>query len=88
MDKEVFNLKIDEAEALRYQINRADVTAQLQLAMHGAPVASFARENSMDYTVRVWLPQEQISDFDTILSMLIDTPKGKIPLEKIASIEL
>ncbi len=86
MDKEVFDLQVDEAEAMRYQVTRAEVTAQLQLALRGAPVASFARENSMDYTVRVWLPQEQIDTFDTISGMLIDTPKGKIPLEKIATI--
>ncbi len=87
MDKVVYNLNIDEAEAMRYGLKRSDVTAQLQLALRGAPVATFAKDNSMDYTVRVWLPQKQIGDFDTILSMLIDTPKGKIPLNKIAALD-
>ncbi len=87
MDKVVYNLKIDEAEAMTYGLNREDVTRQMQLALWGAPVASFPRENSMDYTVRVWLPQRQISHFDTVMGMLIDTPKGKIPLNKIASLE-
>ncbi len=87
MDKLVYNLVIDEAEALRYGLKRSDVTAQLQLALRGAPVATFAKDNSMDYTVRVWLPKKQINDFGTILSMLIDTPKGKIPLNKIASLD-
>jgi len=40
----------------------------------------------MDYTVRVWLPQKQIDDFSTILNTLITTPKGKIPLSKIAKL--
>jgi len=87
MDKKVYNLNIDEAEALRYGLKRSDVVAQLQLALRGAPVATFAKDNSMDYMVRVWLPKKQIDTFDTVLSMLIDTPKGKIPLNKIASLD-
>ena len=88
MDKMVYNLRIDEAEALRYGLKRSDVTTQLQLALRGAPVATFPRANSIDYTVRVWLPKKQIDQFDSLLSMLIDTPTGKIPLNKIADLEL
>jgi len=87
MDKMVYNLNIDEAEAMRYGLKRSDVAGQLQLALRGAPVATFAKDNSMDYSVRVWLPKKQIDNFDTILSMLIDTPKGKIPLNKIAALD-
>jgi len=87
MDKVVYNLKVDEAQALWYGLKRSDVTSQLQLALRGAPVASFAKENAIDYTVRVWLPQKQIAEFDTIMNMLLDTPKGKIPLNKIATLE-
>ncbi len=86
MDKMVYNLRIDEAEALRYGLKRSDVTMQLQLALRGAPVATFPKANSIDYTVRVWLPKKQIDQFDSLLSMLIDTPTGKIPLNKIADL--
>ena len=86
MDKVVYDLVIDEAEAARYGLKRSDITAQLQLALRGAPVASFAKSNAMDYTVRVWLPKAQINQFDILLSMLIDTQKGKIPLNKIATL--
>ena len=86
MDKVVFNLDINEAEAMRYGLLRSDITTQIQLALRGAPVASFPRTNSMDYTVRVWLPAGQIDQFDKIMQMLIDTPKGKIPLNKIATL--
>jgi len=55
-----------------------------QMMLHSVPVATFPKENSMDYTVRVWLPQNQIDDFSIILNTLIVTPKGKIPLSKIA----
>jgi multidrug efflux pump subunit AcrB len=88
VDKVVYNLDVDEAEALRYGLSREDVTRQLQLALRGAPVASFAKANSIDYTVRVWLPQKQISHFDTVMNILIDTNKGKIPLNKVATLSL
>jgi len=86
MDKVVYNLDIDEADAEKYSLSRLDVVNQLKLALRGAPVATFPKENSMDYTVRVWLPAKQIDRFDTIMQMLIDTPKGKIPLNKIAKL--
>ncbi len=85
-DKVIYDLKVDEAEAMQYGLKRADVVAQLQLALRGAPVATFARVNSTDYTVRVWLPKDQRDWFGTLMQMLIDTPKGKIPLNKIASL--
>jgi len=87
MDKVVYNLNIDEAESLRYGLMRSDITEQVQQFLRGAPVAAFPKANSMDYTVRVRLPQKQIDQFDTLLTMLIDTPKGKIPLNKIATLD-
>jgi len=87
MDKVVYNLDIDEVEAMNYGVNRSDVTAQIQMMLRGVPVATFPKENSMDYTVIVWLPQNQIDDFSTILNTLIVTPKGKIPLSKIAKLD-
>ena len=87
MDKVVYNLNINEKEAMDYGVKRSDVTAQIQMMLRGVPVATFPKENSMDYTVRVWLPQKQIDDFSTILNTLIITPKGKIPLSKIASLD-
>lgn len=87
MDKVVYNLDIDEVEAMNYGVNRSDVTPQIQIMLRGIPMATFPKENSMDYTVRVWLPQNQIDDFSTILNTLIVTPKGKIPLSKRAKLD-
>jgi len=87
MDKVVYNLNINEKEAMEYGLKRSDVTAQIQMMLRGVPVATFPKENSMDYTVRVWLPQKQIDNFKSILSTLIVTPKGKIPLSKIAKLD-
>ncbi len=86
MDKRVYNLEIDETKALEYGLRRADIIQQLKSAIRGMPIATFPRENSIDYTVRVWLPKNQIDNFETILNMLIDTPKGKVPLNKFAKL--
>jgi multidrug efflux pump subunit AcrB len=86
MDKVVYDLDIDEAEALRYGLKRSDIAAQLQMILRGSPVATFPKDNSIDYSVKVWMPKKQIDNFDNILSMLIDTPTGKIPLNKIATL--
>jgi len=86
MDKKVYNLNIDETKALEYGLRRADIVGQLKVAIRGLPVATFPRVNSMDYTVRVWLPKNQIDNFETIMDMLIDTPKGKTPLNKFATL--
>jgi len=88
MDKSVYDLVINESEALKYGLTRSDIVSQLKLALRGAPVATFAKENSMDYSVRVWLPTKQIDNFNSITSMLLDTKSGKIPLNKLGSIKI
>jgi multidrug efflux pump subunit AcrB len=86
MDKKVYNLVIDESLASKYGLQRADVVKMLQLAIRGAQVASFEKTNSIDYTVRVWLDASQRDSIEDIMSILIPTQKGKIPLHKIASL--
>jgi len=85
-DKKIYDLKIDETKALHYKLLRADIVAQLQHALRGASVATFARQNSSDYFVRVWLDNKERDSFEAVMEMLIDTPKGKIPLKSIATI--
>ncbi len=86
MDKVVYNLNINEADALKYGLNREDIVRQIQLALRGAPVATYPKKNSTDYTVRVWLPSQKFDNFNKVLSMLIDTKSGKIPLNRFATI--
>ena len=86
MDKTVYDLTIDEATAAAYGLNRATITQQVQLALRGMPVASFPRMNGQDYGVRAWLPSDQIDRMAKIETLLIDTPRGKIPLSKFATI--
>ena len=86
MDKVVYNLEINDAKVASYGLTRADISTQLQRALRGALVATFPKENSMDYAIRVWLPQKQISQFESIMRMQIDTQKGQIPLNQIATL--
>jgi multidrug efflux pump subunit AcrB len=88
MDKSVYDLLINESEALKYGLKRSDIVNQLKLALRGAPVATFPKSNSMDYSVRVWLPVKQRDNFKILNSFLLDTKEGKIPLSKIASIKI
>jgi len=86
VDKKVFDLEINEDEALKYGLSRGDIVGQLQMVIRGAAVATFPRENSQDYLVRVWVPKSQIDDLNKIMQILIDTKKGKVPLSKFAKL--
>ena len=86
MDKTVYNLLIDEAQALKYRLTSSEIAHQIQTALRGATVATFSKSNHVDYGVRVWLPKEQINTLDKVLSLYLDTPEGKIPLQKVATL--
>jgi multidrug efflux pump subunit AcrB len=85
-DKKVYECRIDAREASAYGITNAEVLAQLQLLLKGGIVSSFARENASDYPVRIWVQEDARSRVDSIQEHLIATPKGMIPLHKIASV--
>ena len=86
MDSEVYDLQIDESLAHQYGITTDSVISQLQMLLRGGVVASFAKENSLDYAIRVWVKEDQRDNLDSILNTLIDTPKGKIPLNQVAKV--
>lgn len=86
-DKTVYNLIVDEALALQYGLNKSDITFQIQMMLRGIPAATFPKSNGVDYSVRAWVPKEQIDTIGKIRSSFIDTPKGKIPLDKVATLE-
>ena len=86
MDKIVYNLNIDEQKLHFYGVNMAEVTSQVQLLLRGKIVTTFPLLNATDYNVLVWVDEKMRDSKEKILSMLIDTPKGKIPLNAIATI--
>ncbi len=85
-DKSVYNLEIDQARAALYGLQGGDIARQLQTVLRGAMVSSFPLQNSVDFGVRVWLPEEQRDSVDVLQSTLLDSPKGKIPLAAVASL--
>ncbi|OEU58179.1 MAG: hypothetical protein BA862_14390 [Desulfobulbaceae bacterium S3730MH12] len=84
-DKTIYNLEIDQARAAMYGLKSGDIAGQLQAILRGAMVGSFPLQNSVDFGVRVWLPEEQRDSMELLQSTLLDTPKGKIPLAAFAS---
>ncbi len=86
IDKTVYNLEIDQKQAAFYGLKNSEITNQLQTVLRGAQVASFPLQNSLDFGIRVWLPTRQRDTVDIIYSTLLDSPKGKIPLAKVASV--
>jgi len=86
MDKVVYELDIDRSKALQYGLSSRDIVSRIGMMLRGVPVATFPKKNSTDYTVRVWMPSKDIDDISSILSLLVDTKKGKVPLSYFATI--
>ncbi len=87
IDKTVYNLDFDRERVAFYGLNIGDISSQLQALLRGAMVATFPAANSIDFGVRVWLPESQRERVEQLSSILIDTPKGdKIPLNALAEV--
>jgi multidrug efflux pump subunit AcrB len=83
-DKKVYTYRIDEKLASKYGVSSAEISTNLQLLLRGAKVSYFPLQNAQDFTVRIWF-----KDFDSLQSLnsvLIDTPKGKIPLKTFVTL--
>ncbi len=85
-DKGVYNLEVDEQKAAFYNISRSDIVSQLQVYLRGAHVGTFALQNSSSFSLRLWVPQEQRQSIESLESILLQTPKGLIPLNSVAKI--
>jgi len=85
-NKRVFNLDIDEQRAAFYSISDAEIIRQLQVYIRGAKVASFGLQNSKDFGIRVWVDEAKRNHVNKLSSLLLTTPKGKVPLSAVAKI--
>jgi multidrug efflux pump subunit AcrB len=85
-DKRVYDLTVDEQRAAFYGLSDAEITRQLQIFIRGAKIASFALQNSSDFAIRVWVDEKKRSSAKALGSLLLATPKGKIPLSAVAKI--
>ncbi len=85
LDKIVYKISVDEQKAALYGIDSKSLSTQLSALIKGVPVAYKPVQNSVDIAIRV--RGEEKKELKRMLStLLIDTPKGKIPLSQIASI--
>ena len=87
IDKTVLNLDFNKEQTALYGLSNGDITGQLQSFFRGAMVATFPAANSVDFGVRVWLPEAQRDRAELLSTILIESPKGeKIPLNALATL--
>ncbi len=86
-DKLVYEFDIDEKKASFYNLNNEEISKQLQSFIRGAVVANFFLSNSKDFKIRVWVDEDKRDSIDDFESFLLNSPKGKIPLEAVATIK-
>ncbi|MFT7003948.1 MAG: multidrug efflux pump subunit AcrB [Sulfurimonas sp.] len=86
IDNISYILDIDAKKAFAFNITTQEIVSQLQGVLRGANVAYFPMQNSVDFPIRVWVDQKSVKNINTMQTLLIDTPKGKIPLNAIAKV--
>lgn len=85
-NKQVYELNVDEQRAAFYSLKRSDIARQLQIYIRGAKIATFGFKNAKDFNIRIWIDEAKRSSVLTLSSVLLTTPKGKIPLSAVANI--
>lgn len=84
-DKKVYTYRIDEKLASLYGVTSEDIGRNLQLLLRGAKISDFPLQNAQDYAVRLWF--KDIDSLAGLNAVLIDTPKGKVPLQTFVTFE-
>ncbi len=86
MDKIVYEITISPRRAAYYGVNYQQITRELALLLKGSPAAYKTIKNAQDMVVRMWSNNRDKMGMllDTIL---INTPRGKVPLSSLASIK-
>ncbi|SFP43283.1 efflux RND transporter permease subunit [Hydrogenimonas thermophila] len=85
LSKDVYQLKIDEQKSAYYGVSADDIAKQTALYLKGSPSASLAVNNAVDTLIRV-RGADREKALMTLDTILIDTPKGKIPLSTFSSL--
>ncbi|RMD45843.1 MAG: efflux RND transporter permease subunit, partial [Aquificota bacterium] len=86
-DKAVYNLKIDHKKALTYGLTPYAIAVQLGAKIKGVPVSLYNVPNEKSLLVRFIYKEKQRDTELDLSSIYIDSPKGKIPLSAVASLE-
>ena len=84
-DKKVYTYQVDEKLASLYGVSSYEISTTLQLLLRGAKVSYFPLQNAEDFNVRVWF--KDFNSLSSLGSVLIDTPKGKVPLKTFVTLK-
>jgi multidrug efflux pump subunit AcrB len=87
LDKIVYDLKIDRQKALEYGLTPYAIATQLGSKIRGIPISIYNQQNEKGIFIRVIYKEKYRDNKLDLYSMYIDSPKGKIPLTAVASIE-
>jgi multidrug efflux pump subunit AcrB len=86
-DKIVYNLKIDHKKALFYGLTPYNIAVQLSSKIRGQVVSFYNVKNEKSLPVRLILKGDDRNSQEDLKNIYLDTPKGKIPLTAVTSIE-
>ncbi len=86
-NKKVYEFEIDEKKAAYYGLSSEEISKQLQIFIRGAKATSFYLQNSTDFDIRIWVDRKKRENIESLLSYLVTTKRGKIPLSDIVSVK-
>ena len=86
-DKIVYNIKIDYQKALIYHLTPYMIASQLGAKIRGSTVSLYTVPNEKSLAIRVILSDIERDSIKDLDNYYIDSPKGKIPLKAIATVE-
>ncbi len=86
-NKKVYEFEIDEKKAAYYGLSSEEISKQLQIFIRGAKATSFYLQNSTDFDIRIWGDRKKRENIESLLSYLVTTKRGKIPLSDIVSVK-
>ncbi|MBD0337093.1 MAG: efflux RND transporter permease subunit, partial [Cyanobacteria bacterium Co-bin13] len=80
-------LAVDEEQARRAGLDNGAIAGQLNTALEGATGGSIL-EGTENVPVRVRVPNQQRGDLNSIASLEMVSPQGRVPLDAIATLSL
>ncbi|MDR3560242.1 MAG: efflux RND transporter permease subunit [Negativicutes bacterium] len=87
-DKKELVFVANKERCALYEVSPASVSRQMAEAVRGAPASTFRINEEDGINFRVEYPLDKRNDIEKLLTMLINTPKGPIPLQSLGTVSL
>ncbi|GER93817.1 AcrB/AcrD/AcrF family protein [hot springs metagenome] len=87
-DKKEIAFKVDMQKAAIYSMSPVTISQQMATAVRGGISSVFRVPGQDGYFIRVQLSRESRNNLSSIESMLIQTPKGAVPIKELGTFEL